>query len=68
MRKIAERSENDYGYKIYKNEFNEFTVKFFFKGMHICGADYFTHEERDALSTAKRQLTDWIRKEMERGA
>lgn len=69
MRLIAERHENDYGYKVYRNERgDEFTVKYKFMGRNIYGADYHTFDEKDALAAAKKQLNYFIEAQFCKGA
>lgn len=68
MRLIAERHENNYSYKIFVNNWNEYTVKYSFKGKEISGADYFTDNEKDAIKTAKKQLNYFIEEDLCKGA
>lgn len=69
MRLVAERHENDYSYKIYKdhNE-EEYTVMFYFKGMHIGWMDYYTSNEKDARAEAKKQIIEFLREDIKREA
>lgn len=69
MRLIAERHENDYSYKVYKDNYEEeYTVKFCFKGMHIEWMDYYTCNEKDARAEAKKQILELLKEDMKRGA
>lgn len=69
MRLIAERHENEYSYKIYKdhNE-EEFTVMFYFKSIHIGWMNYYTNDEKDARAIAKKQIFEFLKEDMKRGA
>lgn len=69
MRLIAERHENDYSYKIYKDkDFEHFTVMFYFKGIKIEYADYHTYEDVDARAYARKTLWEILKIDMKRGA
>lgn len=69
MRLIAERHENNYSYKIYKDHTEEeYTVIFYFKGIRIDWMDYYTNDEKDARAEAKRQIFEFLKEDLERGA
>lgn len=53
LTKIAGFTVLDRTAKVYKDEdWNEFRVKFYIKGVHQAGSDYHTDSRSDALQTA----------------
>lgn len=69
MRLVAERHENDYSYKIYKDKHEEhYTVMYYFKGLHIQWMDYYTSDEKDARTEAKKQILRFLNEDIKRGA
>lgn len=69
MRQIAERHEESYSYRIYREDREElFTVMFYFRGVHIAWMNYYTNNETDARAEGKKQILRFLLKDMKKGA
>jgi hypothetical protein len=63
MRLVAQNSEGDHSYKIYRDaEYSEFIVKFYDGGKHQSAADYHTGSKSDAIDTAEHGITSRAKK------